>query len=194
MKKVFFHACCGPCLSGIVDGLNEFKSEEIEVTAFYFNPFIHPYLEYELRKTSFERYCSQKNIDYCVEDAYDINGIYIAENSSDNRCKVCYSARLDKTAKIAKEKGFSAYSTTLLISPYQDHELLIELGEKFAQKNEIDFYYHDFREFFHRSKVSAKTYNLYKQQYCGCIFSEYERYSDEKQKKGKIKNVERILY
>lgn len=87
------------------------------------------------------------------------------------RCKMCYAVRLEKTAQFAKQNGFDAFTTTLLVSPYQKHDLILELGNYFAQKYGLDFYYNDFRVGFRKGQQEAKDIGLYRQKYCGCILS-----------------------
>ena len=95
----------------------------------------------------------------------------VPSNVYEPRCNMCYRVRLDKTAWYAKEKGFDAFTTTLLVSPYQKHELICEIGQQAAQKYGIDFYYSDFRPGFRQGQQGAKEMGLYRQKYCGCIVS-----------------------
>lgn len=104
----------------------------------------------------------------------------------DNRCGYCYLCRLEKTAKYAKENGFDAFSTTLLISPYQDHELLKKTGDMLSKKYGIEFLYKDFRPGFRYGQNKARELGLYMQKYCGCVFSEEERYEKLINKNKKI--------
>ncbi|HOJ12221.1 MAG TPA: epoxyqueuosine reductase QueH, partial [Clostridiales bacterium] len=97
------------------------------------------------------------------------------EGPGEERCAMCYTIRLDKAASFAKEHGFDAFTTTLLISPYQKHDLIKELGEKLADKYKIQFYYRDFRPGFRKGQQQAKELGLYRQKYCGCIISLYNK-------------------
>ena len=97
------------------------------------------------------------------------------KEDSKDRCKLCWELRLSETADFAKKNDFNGFTTTLLISPYQDHELIKEIGEKIAKEKDIEFYYEDFRKGFKESQEEAKGKELYRQKYCGCVFSELER-------------------
>lgn len=92
------------------------------------------------------------------------------------RCRICYRLRLGKTAAMARERGFKAFSTTLLISPYQDHDLLKQVGEEMGAEHGVNFYYEDLRKGWSERGRLTRQYGLYRQQYCGCIYSEWERY------------------
>ena len=97
-----------------------------------------------------------------------------------NRCTDCYDMRLNKTAQLASDSGFDAFCTTLLISPYQDQYLIKEVGDRAAARNNTSFYFKDFRDGFRESQQMAKELDLYRQKYCGCIYSEWERFAKVK--------------
>ena len=98
-------------------------------------------------------------------------------NDLENRCqKYCYPVRLEQTAKYAKENGYDSFSTTLLVSPYQNHEVLMKVAEEMAKKYDVKFLYRDFRVGFRAGQAKAKELGLYRQKYCGCVFSEEDRY------------------
>ena len=104
----------------------------------------------------------------------------------DNRCyNYCYRVRLEQTARDAKENGYTAFTTTLLISPYQNHEKIKEICEEMAEKYDIKFLYRDFRPGFRQGQAKARQLGLYMQKYCGCVFSEEERYLCHSKKKAK---------
>lgn len=107
-------------------------------------------------------------------------------NNIDNRCSYCYTTRLSETAKYAYENNYDAFCTTLLISPYQNHEKIIEIGNKLAEKYGIKFYYYDFRPYFREGQAKARELGFYMQKYCGCIYSEEERYQNKIEKDKKI--------
>ena len=107
-------------------------------------------------------------------------------NNLDNRCTYCYTVRLNETAKYAIENGYDAFCTTLLISPYQNHEKIIEIGNKLAKQYGIKFYYYDFRPYFKEGQEKAREISLYMQKYCGCVFSEEERYEKKIEKDKKV--------
>jgi len=156
------------------------EEEGHEVTGFFYNPNIHPYQEYRNRKVALERYVELKAARVIYKDDYDIEKYLRGALTAEDRCRFCYTMRLSETAKSAKSLGFEAFTTTLLISPYQKHEILNEVGKKIADDSGIEFYYEDFREGYGESRESAKALELYMQKYCGCIFSEKERYLKRK--------------
>lgn len=179
--KLLLHACCAPCSVYCIDSL---RNEGIEPTIYWYNPNIHPYMEYKLRRDTLKDYTESINIKAIFEEDYGLDEF--CKNvigDLQNRCKnYCYKVRLEQTAKYAKENGYDAISTTLLISPYQNHELLKEIGEEIAKKYGLTFLYRDFREGFRVGQAKARELGLYMQKYCGCIFSEEERYYRHKKR------------
>ena len=173
--KLLLHTCCAPCSVYCIDSL---RNEGIEPTVYWFNPNIHPYLEYKARRDCLKEYASSINVEAIFEENYGLRDFCKATASDlDNRCKnYCYPVRLEQTAKYAKANGFDSFSTTLLVSPYQNHDLLIEVAEYMAKKYDVDFLYRDFRVGFREGQSKARELGLYMQKYCGCVFSEEERY------------------
>lgn len=191
--KLLLHICCAPCSVMCIKKLGE---ENIDVTGYWFNPNIHPFMEYKSRLDCLIDYANQINLKVIYNDEYGLREF--TKNAICNlneRCNYCYAVRLDATAKYAKQNGYDAFSTTLLYSPYQKHELLKEMGEKFAKKYGIKFYYEDFRPYYREGQEESRKLGFYMQKYCGCIFSEEERYEKKiKQQKEKIKKeMEKIL-
>jgi predicted adenine nucleotide alpha hydrolase (AANH) superfamily ATPase len=190
--KTLLHACCGPCLGGSYP-LLEAKVGKENIAVFWENPNIHPYFEYVQRLNTLATVAEHLSLkifwgstEYGLESFLKVlNGKY--DNS---RCFKCYELRLEATAKRAKQEGFDAFSTTLLISPYQDHELIRSVGEALANCHGIAFNYLDFREGFRKTHDLVRDLDLYKQKYCGCIFSEYQRYAQDKKL---LKTLERAL-
>jgi len=129
-------------------------------------------------------FAKSENLSLTSVDEYGLrvflNEVYSHTDSDSisrpQRCKKCYRIRLEKTADFASREGYSAFSTTLLISPYQDHEEIKRVGEETAEKYGVDFLYRDFRQLFREGQSAARAANMYMQKYCGCIFSEEERY------------------
>ena len=147
--------------------------EDFNVTCFWYNPNIHPYTEYKSRLNALTDYVS----DVIVQDYYGlVEFTRNVINNLDNRCGYCYETRIKETAKYAKEHGFDMFSTTLLVSPYQKHDKIKEVCEKYAEEFDVGFYYADFRVNFREGQKTAREKNIYTQKYCGCIFSEQERY------------------
>ena len=172
--KVLIHTCCVPCSIYCVETL---QKENIEVTAFWYNPNIHLKNEYEKRKNTLIEYSKTINLNVIYKDIYGLKEfIKNTVENIDKRCDYCYKTRLEQTAKTAKENGFDGFSTTLLVSPYQNHEKLIEIANEMSKKYEIEFLYRDFRIGFREGQKKAKELDLYRQKYCGCVFSEEERY------------------
>ena len=162
------HMCCAPCS---VYPASLLLSEGIEFDGLFFNPNIHPIDEFEKRKENVEIFCRMKNINVEVMDDYLQEKWELFDGEEAQRCNMCYSVRLDKTARYALEKGYSAFTTSLLVSPYQKHDLIKSIGEKCAEKYGINFYYRDFRPGFRQGQAMAKEMGLYRQKYCGCILS-----------------------
>ena len=175
--KILTHVCCAPCFTYPHKRMLE---DGHDVTAFFYNPNIHPYLEYKNRLESVEKYVELKGAQAIYDTTYEIENYLRGALAAEERCRFCYNYRLQKTAKTAKELGFDAFTTTLLISPYQKHETLISTGEKIADEFGIEFYYEDFRKGYQESRSISKELGLYMQKYCGCIFSEKERYFKKK--------------
>lgn len=173
--KLLLHACCAPCSVYCIDSLRE---EGIEPTIYWYNPNIHPYMEYKIRRDTLKEYTTQIGVKAVFEENYGLREFTKKViQDLENRCvQYCYAIRLEKTAQYAKENGYDAFSTTLLISPYQNHEALKEIGERFAKQYGLSFIDRDFRVGFRQGQQKARELGLYMQKYCGCIFSEEERY------------------
>ena len=175
--KILLHICCANCAIYPVKTLQE---EGHNLTGFWFNPNIHPYQEYELRLDSVKDLAGKWRIGMIYTSEYDPAEFFKLQGNSPaserpERCKSCYRLRLEKTAEQAQKKGFDAFSTTLLISPFQDFEQLVIIGEELADKYDVPFYLRDFRQYFSKAMTYAKELGLYRQKYCGCIFSKQER-------------------
>ena len=178
--KLLLHTCCAPCSVYCIDSL---RKENIEPTVYWFNPNIHPYMEYKARKDCLKEYTKSINVEAIFEENYGLKEF--CKNvigDLQNRCKeYCYPVRLEQTAKYAKENGYTHFSTTLLVSPYQNHEALIDVANKMAKKYDIEFLYRDFRVGFREGQAKARELGLYMQKYCGCVFSEESRYFNHNQ-------------
>jgi tRNA A37 threonylcarbamoyladenosine dehydratase/predicted adenine nucleotide alpha hydrolase (AANH) superfamily ATPase len=148
-------------------------------TLFWYNPNIHPLTEYHSRRDALSQFCSDKKLPLVMLDEYELDLFLRSlglETEMPGRCGICYLLRLERTAAFAAEHGFDAFSTSLLISPYQQHETIQRLGEKLAAQYGVTFLYRDFRPLFRKGQTAARALGLYMQKYCGCIFSEKERY------------------
>ncbi len=179
--KLLMHTCCAPCSVYCIDAL---RKEEIEPSLYWYNPNIHPYTEYSARRDCLKEYAKSINVEAIFEEEYGLDKF--CRNVIDdlkNRCKnYCYKVRLEQTVKYAKENGYDAFTTTLFVSPYQNHETLKEICENLAKDYDIEFVYRDFRVGFREGQTKARELGLYMQKYCGCIFSEEDRYSKKIEK------------
>ncbi len=172
------HICCAPCSIRCIEAL---RAEGIEPVGYWYNPNIHPYTEYRSRKTTLQEYAQSINLRLIVNDDYGLRSFVRAIYPAlEDRCETCYRLRMEETARRAAEEGFSSFSTTLLISPYQNHELLVRVAEEAAAHHGVTFLYRDFRPYFREGQQAARNGNLYMQKYCGCVFSEEERYRRKK--------------
>ena len=172
--KVLMHTCCAPCSVYCIESL---KKENIEPILYWYNPNIHPYMEYKQRRDTLKEYSRLIGIETIFNNEYGLKEF--CKNVVDdleNRCSnYCYRVRLEQTVKYAKENGFDAFTTTLLVSPYQKHEEIKKICEELSKKYNISFLYRDFRIGFREGQVKARELGLYMQKDCGCIFSEEER-------------------
>ncbi len=169
--KLLLHTCCAPCSVYCIKSL---RNEGIEPTVYWFNPNIHPYMEYKARRDTLKEYTKSIGVNAIFDENYGLREFCKnVVDDLDNRCvKYCYRVRLEQTAKYAKENGYDTFSTTLLISPYQNHEALKKIGEEMAEKYGLIFLYRDFRPGFREGQAEARELGLYMQKYCGCVFSE----------------------
>ena len=177
-KKLLLHSCYGPCSSYVISYLTNY----FDITILYYNPNIYPYDEYLKRKQEQIKLINEidcsNNLDIMDCD-YD-NDLYEKciiglENEPErgNRCMVCYNLRMEKTAKMAKECNYDYFCTTLSVSPYKNSEWINKIGEKLQNKYNINWLYSDFKkkDGYKQSILLSKKYNLYRQDYCGCIYS-----------------------
>lgn len=165
--KLLLHVCCAPCL---IYPLEKLEEKGFRVTGFFYNPNIHPFAEYKNRRQAVENFNSIEVI-YPEYNPKDFFRAVNTKEASSQRCSICWHLRLRKAAQTAKEKGFNSFSTTLLVSPYQDQELLREIGRIISEEEGIGFYYEDFRPGFKQAHDAAKAQGIYCQKYCGCIYS-----------------------
>ena len=176
--RVLMHTCCAPCSVYCIDAL---RAENIEPTLFWYNPNIHPFIEYKSRRDCLIDYAKKVGVKLVLKEEYGLDE-FCRNVVSDisNRCvNYCYPKRLSETVRYAAENGFDAFTTTLLVSPYQKHEELIKVCEKLADESGVKFLYRDFREGFYEGQKKAREIGLYMQKYCGCVFSEEERYEKQ---------------
>jgi predicted adenine nucleotide alpha hydrolase (AANH) superfamily ATPase len=172
--RILLHACCAPCL---VYPLDDLRSEGHEVTAVFFNPNIHPYTEYLRRLDAFTVYTRDNNVrtldgDFRVGMDEWFQDVVFREAQ---RCRICFNFRMNRTARLAQTKGYDAFSTTLFYSRFQKHELLKTVGEAAAEKYGIPLIYKDWRTGWNEGVKRYRKLGMYRQKYCGCVYSEKER-------------------
>jgi len=173
--KLLLHICCAPCT---LYPLEQLRSQAIQVTGYFFNPNIHPYREYEKRRKTLREYIRLAGLDVLFDDRYDLEGFLNDTRPwGPERCRVCYRIRLEATAEAAKAQGFEAFSTTLLYSRYQKHDWIKDIGEEVSRKHGFPFFYQDFRPGWSQGVRKSKELGLYRQPYCGCLFSERDRFA-----------------
>lgn len=172
--NILLHICCAPCS---VMSIEVLRSQGHQLTGYWYNPNIHPYTEYLARLNALRSYSEMVHLQLIEKDEYGLEKfVKNVVNDLANRCEYCYEERVRTTARYAKANGFDGFSTTLLISPYQKHEKLKAVCEKIAYEEGIHFVYTDLRGYFREGQKRARELPLYMQKYCGCIFSEEERY------------------
>lgn len=175
--KLLLHICCGPCACYPLAVL---AAEEAAVTGFFFNPNIHPYQEFQRRLTALAELAAATGLAVEYERAYGLRE-YLRQVvfHEEERCPICYRMRLAAAAQKAAELGMDAFSTTLLYSRYQRHELIREIGEEEGRRAGVPFFYRDFRVGWQQGITRSKELGLYRQPYCGCIYSEQERFDQK---------------
>jgi len=187
--KILLHICCAPCAIKVFEDLIH---KGHEVAGFWYNPSIHPYGEFIKRRDSLGKLAELKKYNIIYNNHYNLteNLTMLMKNPEfQKRCLLCYKDRLEATAKQAEESCFDAFTTTLLYSKYQMHDSIRKIGEQIASKHDVEFYYQDFRPLWGRGITASKKLELYRQRWCGCIFSEYEA---EKQRENRNKNKRHI--
>ena len=172
--KTLLHICCAPCANQPIEVL---RTDGFEVTGFWYNPNIHPFTEYRARRNTVREYAPTIDLPLIERNDYGLRP-FVREVAPDiaGRCVKCYEMRLFETARAAAEGGFDGFTSSLFISPYQKHELMREVAERAAFEYGVKFEYRDFRPYFRAGQDRAKELGMYMQKYCGCVFSEEERY------------------
>jgi epoxyqueuosine reductase len=174
MDQVLLHICCAPC--SIVPA-EHFISIGMDVIGYWYNPNIHPYSEHLRRLDTLYKYVGIEDLPLVVDKDYDLaNYLSTVLSNLEDRCRLCYRIRLRRTAEYASVNGYRAFSTSLLYSRYMKHDQVKEEGMAAARDNGVEFIYHDFRPEWQKGIAKSKELGLYRQNYCGCIFSERERF------------------
>lgn len=172
--NILVHICCAPCFLYLEE---ELRKGGHRVVGFWYNPNIHPLLEYRCRLETLKKYCLENRIELLINDSYELEDFLRgALNEPDLRCRFCYRLRLEAAAREAAAGKFDAFTSTLLISKYQRHELIKTIAQEASRKYKVDFYYDDFRRGYYQGQNKARELGIYRQKYCGCIFSERDRY------------------
>lgn len=187
-STLLLHACCAPCSSACLERLSNF----FKITIIYYNPNITEEKEYLKRLDELKTFIKKIKVKYPIniidtrynpKEFFEISKGLEKEKERGKRCYKCYKLRLEETAKVAKENDFDFFATTLTLSPYKKTDWLNEIGEELSNKYQTTYLYSDFKKKngYKRSIELSKEYNLYRQDYCGCIYSKLER-EEEKNK------------
>lgn len=175
-SSLLIHGCCAHCTAYTAE---YWQKQGYGVTILWYNPNIHPYQEHQARLEAMRAYTGQANLPLIVAEGYEMPEYFRRVAGHEvSRCQYCFDLRLSKTAEVGRERGFGAFTTSLLISPHQKHDLIKSTGEKLAQDRGISFLYADLRKRYSDSRHITKSMELYRQQYCGCVYSEWERYGN----------------
>ncbi len=178
MTSILLHSCCGPCSIYVVKQLQE---QKLDVSTYWYNPNVHPFREHQLRLEAMQQFTQSSSLPLIVEQGYDmIQYFQSVVGHESERCGDCYKMRLEKTAETAHKNGIDSFTTTLLISPYQNHELIRQIGEGAGRRWGVHFHFEDFSPGFRESHQISRERGLYHQGYCGCVYSEWERYGKVK--------------
>jgi predicted adenine nucleotide alpha hydrolase (AANH) superfamily ATPase len=184
--NILLHICCANCAIYPLQQLTEKKNG---VVGYFFNPNIHPYQEYRRRLDTVKTYAEKVGLKVIYREEYLLEEfLKNVSHRPEERCQYCYTTRLEDTAREAKRGGFDQFSTTLLQSAHQNHLQIKETGEHLSKEIGIPFYYEDFRKGWRIGVEVSKEMGLYRQQYCGCIYSERDRFLNSRQKKKPIQD------
>ncbi len=179
--KMVMHICCSNCAVYPVQTL---LGRGVDIVGLWYNPNIHPYTEYQNRLGAVHRLHELWGLEMEYTDYYGLTGfLRNVVNNEGKRCEYCYSVRLEAAAVKAKELKADAFTTSLLVSPYQDFGIIKEMGQRMQEKHSVEFHFEDFRNGFNEGRRISGELGLYRQKYCGCIYSEMERFNGRMQKK-----------
>lgn len=187
MEKTLLHICCGPCLLGPLDeflaapAAGDTGDQPAAFTGYFYNPNIHGLIEFRRRLKGVKLLADRRRFKLIADEAYGLTDFLTSvawQQSAADRCRSCYHMRLLRTAQTAREQGFDAFTTTMLVSRHQQHQVLRDLGEEIGRTVGVKFQYHDWRQLAQSGLDNASRLNVYRQSYCGCIFSEQQRYEN----------------
>jgi predicted adenine nucleotide alpha hydrolase (AANH) superfamily ATPase len=172
--KLLLHTCCGPCT---IYPLETLRENRIDVMGYFYRHNIHPFTECLRREKTLKEFAEKEDLKMIWQKGYELEKFIrsVAFREKD-RCRYCYHARLKAAALVAKKGKFDAFSSTLLYSKFQNHKAIVETGQALARQYGLTFYYHDFRKGWSHGIEASKDRGMYRQQYCGCIYSEKDRY------------------
>jgi hypothetical protein len=172
--KVLIHICCAPC---VIYPLRVLREEGYDVMGYFYRRNIHPYRECLRREETVREYAEREALKVIYQEGYDMEGFLrqVVFRES-HRCSFCYHDRLESTASVARHGKFDYFTSTLLQSKFQNHDLIRETGEHLGKRYGVPFLYRDFREGWKEGIETSKRLDMYRQQYCGCIYSEKERF------------------
>lgn len=174
---ILLHMCCAPCA---IYPFYRLREEGLEAAGFFYNPNIHPYLEYRRRMDTVRDFAARTGLEVLYRDGYELDAFLMrTAGTGPRRCEHCYRMRLSAAAAVAGAKGFRAFTSSLLYSKHQKHDVIAGVGRETAAEHGVEFYYEDFRRGWREGIMESKAMGLYRQQYCGCIYSEHERYRRE---------------
>jgi len=172
--KILLHTCCGPCT---IYPLKVLRDAGDEVMGFFYRHNIHPYTECLRRQETLEQFAAAQKLRVIIQDGYDMEGfIRNVAFREKERCRYCYHDRLRAAARIARKGKFDAFTSTLLYSRFQKHDMIQAVGESIAKETGVPFLYKDFRDGWREGIDASKERGMYRQPYCGCIYSEKDRY------------------
>ncbi len=184
-QPLLLHVCCGPCSSGVLELLAKY----FDITLYYYNPNIYPHEEYKKRGDEIQKVLTGLRLDtvQVVIEHYDETEFYQAIKGHENdpeggdRCHICYRLRMQRAVEYAKQHGFSLFTTTLSISPYKNSEILNQIGFALAEQYGVEYLYSDFKKNngYLRSCVLSRQLGIYRQDYCGCVYSYVARRKEE---------------
>ena len=172
--RLLLHTCCGPCT---IYPLETLRENGVDVMGYFYRHNIHPFTECMRREDTLREFAEKQDLKMIWQKGYEVEEFLrsVAFREKD-RCRYCYHARLKAAALVAKKGKFDAFSSTLLYSKFQNHKAIVETGNALARQYGLTFYYEDFREGWSRGIQVSKDRGMYRQQYCGCIYSEKDRY------------------
>ncbi len=172
-EKILLHICCAPCATAVLENL---RSDGYDVTGYFYNPSIHPWKEFKRRLDALKEWAPSVGLPVIYQDDYPLENNIRMLLGGENRCFTCFLDRMKKTSELASDQGIRLFTSTLSVSPYQNHELLVQAAEEASAQNETEFIYNDHRSSYLRSIKLSREAGVYRQPYCGCVFSERDRY------------------